>query len=272
MQTFWENGYCATSISRLVEATHLKPGSLYAAFDSKEGLFLAALDRYAQQSVERLEQALGEARGPLQGIEGFLRGLIAAQYATVPPRGCLLVNTALELGRHNAGIRERVASHLAGIETRLRQALEEAESQGGLAADASPGALAKLLMTTIWGLRVMAGTGADSVQATSERFAGKFVTNAHPNLRKRTKLKFTSLDELGPTDTTIQFVAGELRAMKFTGADFSGDYFPLVAVYVSDALFIPEPGTDWIGAPPAPVTFGAGPVTLTDPIVLELAQ
>lgn len=166
MQTFWENGYCATSISQLVEATQLKPGSLYAAFDSKEGLFLAALDRYAQQSIERLEQALGDGLDPLQGVENFLRGLVAAQYATEPPRGCLLVNTALELGRHNAAIRERVASHLAEIETRLRQALKQAACQGQLAADASPAALAKLLMTTIWGLRVMAGTGADAAQAT----------------------------------------------------------------------------------------------------------
>ena len=178
MQAFWDNGYCATSVSQLVEATRLKPGSLYAAFDSKEGLFLAALDHYAQQSIERLDQALGDSRTPLQGVEGFLRGLIAAQYATVPPRGCLLVNTALELGRRNAEIRERIAAHLAGIESRLRQALERAERQGSLAADASPAALAKLLMTTIWGLRVMAGTGADEAQAT--QVVDQVVAMLHP--------------------------------------------------------------------------------------------
>ena len=50
MQTFWEHGYHATSISDLVEATRLQPGSLYAAFESKRGLFLAALDHYAGQS------------------------------------------------------------------------------------------------------------------------------------------------------------------------------------------------------------------------------
>ena len=37
-------------------------------------------------------------------------------------------------------------------------------------------------------------------QVTSERLAGKLVTNAHPNLRKLPKLKFSSLDQLTPCD------------------------------------------------------------------------
>lgn len=37
-------------------------------------------------------------------------------------------------------------------------------------------------------------------QVTSERLAGKFIHNAHPNLRKRCKLKFCSIEELGNCD------------------------------------------------------------------------
>ena len=37
-------------------------------------------------------------------------------------------------------------------------------------------------------------------QITSERFAGKFVYNAHPNLRNATRLKFCTVSELGPCD------------------------------------------------------------------------
>lgn len=37
-------------------------------------------------------------------------------------------------------------------------------------------------------------------QVTSERLAGKLVHNAHPNLRKVSKLKFKALDELEPCD------------------------------------------------------------------------
>ena len=37
-------------------------------------------------------------------------------------------------------------------------------------------------------------------QVTSERFAGKFVRSIHPNLRKKTDLKFVALDALEPCD------------------------------------------------------------------------
>jgi N-acetyl-gamma-glutamyl-phosphate/LysW-gamma-L-alpha-aminoadipyl-6-phosphate reductase len=40
----------------------------------------------------------------------------------------------------------------------------------------------------------------DLQQITSERLAGKFVHNAHPNLRKATRLKFSSVDELEKCD------------------------------------------------------------------------
>ena len=37
-------------------------------------------------------------------------------------------------------------------------------------------------------------------QVTSERNAGKFVRSVHPNLRKRSDLKFSSLSDLQPAD------------------------------------------------------------------------
>jgi len=38
---FWQKGYSATSIKNLVEATGLQPGSIYAAFGDKRGLFFS---------------------------------------------------------------------------------------------------------------------------------------------------------------------------------------------------------------------------------------
>jgi len=76
---FWAHGYGDTSISRLVEATHLQPGSLYAAFESKEGLFLATLDHYAGQTLAHLHATLAAAPDPLQGVRRFVGGLADAE-------------------------------------------------------------------------------------------------------------------------------------------------------------------------------------------------
>jgi len=50
---FTEVGYAATSVDDLVGATGLHRGSLYGAFGSKRGLFLAALARCAEPTGER---------------------------------------------------------------------------------------------------------------------------------------------------------------------------------------------------------------------------
>ncbi|MDH5454412.1 MAG: hypothetical protein OEX14_13735, partial [Paracoccaceae bacterium] len=76
-----------------------------------------------------------------------------------------LVNTVLEVGRHNPTVQARVKAHLAQIESVFVAALEAAQARGVLAADKQPAVLAKFLMTTIWGLRVLGGTGADARDA-----------------------------------------------------------------------------------------------------------
>ena len=158
MQAFWDQGYNATSMTDLVDATDLRPGSIYAAFNSKEGLFLAALDHYAEHSVAKIERALTEAESPLEGIRSFFRKLGKEAAGEHSSRSCLLVNTVLELARQNETVQKRVNRHLGTIEALFRHALETAQTRGELSPDKDPKALAAFLMTTIWGLRVLGGT------------------------------------------------------------------------------------------------------------------
>ena len=74
--------------------------------------------------------------------------------------------------------------------------------------------------------------GAALRQVTSERNAGKFVFSVHPNLRKRTQLKFTTIDKLESCD--VLFVAlphgvamgkmESLRSLAKTVIDLSADF------------------------------------------------
>jgi len=159
MLAFWDQGYCATSITRLVKATELNPGSIYAAFNSKEGLFLAALDHYGQLSTEKIKQALRESDSPLEGIRNYFRRLAVITSDSEGERSCFLVNTILELARRNKNVRQRVNTHFEAIEYCFQTALESAQISGELSADKDPAALAAFLMSSIWGLRVLGGTG-----------------------------------------------------------------------------------------------------------------
>jgi TetR/AcrR family transcriptional repressor of nem operon len=159
MQTFWEQGYCATSMANLVEATELKPGSLYAAFASKQGLFLATLDHYGARSAERLGSLLDNAESPLGAIQAYFDRLAEDIEQSRGKTSCFLVNTVLELSQRDAAIRDRINKHFARIQDTFIAALRRAREQGELAAGADCEALAAFLMSNIWGLRVLAGTG-----------------------------------------------------------------------------------------------------------------
>lgn len=161
MQAFWDEGYCATSMATLTETTRLKPGSLYAAFKSKEGLFLATLDHYGERSTESIRETLEAARTPLEGVRTFLSHLASNTIDHNANRSCFLVNTLLEIARSNEQVRERVNSHLERVEKLFRDALEKAQAQGELSTEKDPAALAAFIMTNIWGMRVLLAAGAD---------------------------------------------------------------------------------------------------------------
>jgi len=167
MEVFWLGGYCKSSMSSLVNATHLQPGSIYAAFNSKEGLFLAALKHYGQHSVEKLQGCLDQAETPLQGVRKFIEMVGERVLDHEQQPGCFLVNTVLEISAEETAIKEEVNKHLKSIEFLLLSALITAQKTGELSPDKNPETLAKYLMINIWGLQVLAKTrpDADSVKA-----------------------------------------------------------------------------------------------------------
>ena len=167
MEVFWMEGYCKSSMSSLVAATRLQPGSIYAAFNSKEGLFLAALKYYGQHSIERLRECLDRAETPLQGIRTFIEMVGERILNHEQQPGCFLVNTVLELSAEETVIKKEVNKHLNTIESQLLSALTAAQKTGELPQDKNPKALAKHLMINIWGLQVLAKKEpeADSVKA-----------------------------------------------------------------------------------------------------------
>ena len=161
-RVFWQYGYCMTSISRLVEATKLNPGSIYSAFKSKEGLFLATLEYYGQQNRKMLQHCLNAALSPLEGVKSFLQELMEEMAGDSSHRGCFLVNTVLEMSPHNKAIRKTALQQLDALETLLASALQDAREQGELPQEKNPSVLAKYIMVNIWGLRVLSKAGADS--------------------------------------------------------------------------------------------------------------
>ncbi|WP_157253631.1 TetR/AcrR family transcriptional regulator [Nonomuraea typhae] len=161
MGLFWRKGYAATSIQDLVEATGVGRGSLYAAFGSKDGLYEAALTRYAERSGAANAARLGRDAPIRQVLRELLVSLVEATTADPQRRGCLITNTATERLPDDPVAARVVGRALDGLAAQVSGALRRAREAGELAPGADVTALADLIVTAVQGLRVQGKAGAD---------------------------------------------------------------------------------------------------------------
>ena len=160
MGLFWERGYEATSVQDLVDRTGIGRGSLYGTFGDKHALFLAALDRYGQAQGPLLAEILdgpGTAKAKLRRL---FEGVAEAAVSEDGRRGCLLVNSAVELAPHDPYTSRRVDAALLNAEEALHGFLVRARAAGEIPPDKDPRSLSRFLWNTVQGLRVMAKAGA----------------------------------------------------------------------------------------------------------------
>ncbi len=156
MALFWARGYHATSLRVLERALDMRPGSIYAAFGSKEALFRAALARYAGNGRAALDATLAQAPSPLAGLAAHVRLLGGVSNGTAPSRACMLVKTLLETPPDAPALRHAVEAMLRESEQSFAAAFRAARDTGEIAPDADPDRLATWLQAAVFGLRTYA--------------------------------------------------------------------------------------------------------------------
>lgn len=163
LRVFWHQGYEATSVQDLVDATGLSRASLYNTFGSKHALYLEALQRYRAQRRAALLRTLA-LDTPVSDscASGAVRALlerVADEAAACPNEGsCLLTNAATERAASDAEAADAVRSGFAELEDALARTLQHGQERGDIQTHARPQAQARFLVTTIQGMRVLAKT------------------------------------------------------------------------------------------------------------------
>ena len=161
MAVFWERGYGKTSIGDLVAATGLKPGSLYAAFGSKKGIYLEVLEEYHRGFVVRIRDLARSGSPKMPAIRELLQTIADDAVSGRDRRGCLSVNALLEMSAHDPDIAARLDTHNAGVRLAFADLLRAAQQRGEISQDSDPMSLAAFLVSNIWGMRVMCKARAD---------------------------------------------------------------------------------------------------------------
>jgi TetR/AcrR family transcriptional repressor of nem operon len=159
MREFWERGYRVTSVDHLVEATGVRPGSIYQAFPGgKRGLFLRALDRYSKLVVPEKMGALESPGAGLPELRAYFDGLVDDLTKPEGRMGCLMVNSAMELAAEDSEVGVLVREHMTRLERNAVRALRNAKRRKELPQRIDPRAKAAQLMATGMGLMVVGKT------------------------------------------------------------------------------------------------------------------
>lgn len=154
IECFWRRGLAATSVRDLASEMGINVPSLYNAFGDKRRLFAEALERYAQQSMrERISRIETKYAGS-EAIEAFFKEVIARSLSDPDRRGCLIVNSALEVAPHDKELQLVIAAYLAEIESFFRRCLEASAREGGLTAATDTADMSRLFLGIFLGMRV----------------------------------------------------------------------------------------------------------------------
>ena len=156
MALFWSKGYHATSLKDIEAALDMRPGSIYAAFGSKEDLFRRSLELYSSTTRSTLEQTLAAAPTPIAGLARHVRNLGRAMEGDVPSRACMLMKTVLETPDDDRTLRSAAEDMLRQTEHLFASAFHDAQERGQITADSEPARLAARLQSDILGLRAYA--------------------------------------------------------------------------------------------------------------------
>ncbi len=165
MDVFWTHGYERASVQNLLDGMGINRGSMYDTFGDKHALFVDAVEHYCDTVMQKAFDLLATPGSPLGNVRRLLT-LMVEHASGEHTRGCLICNTAVELGQSDPMVAEAVRGMLEKLEESLHEALDRAVDAGELRADLDTRALARFLTSTSQGIMVMgkANVGAEVLQ------------------------------------------------------------------------------------------------------------
>ncbi|HTV25681.1 MAG TPA: TetR/AcrR family transcriptional regulator, partial [Polyangiaceae bacterium] len=160
-QLFWAKGYEATSIADLTEAMGIGSPSLYAAFGSKQELYVEALRHYHARYSGFVWNNFFAAQTAREAVASFLLDSAAALTGEVAdvPRGCMLTLSSVGSEGH-AELGELVRTARAMALTRLEERITRAVADGELPPSTDVHARARFIQTIQSGMSLLARDGA----------------------------------------------------------------------------------------------------------------
>lgn len=152
MHLFWSKGYPGTSIQDLVDATGLKPPSIYNAYGNKRGLFNVVLARYSEQVMAGFVKAVQEAPTARAAVERLLKAIVKQNFDAATPGGCLVGLAAQERNLHDSDTQAAVGKEFRKLDDAVCARLTKGKSDGEFADNLDPRGTSTAIVSICAGL------------------------------------------------------------------------------------------------------------------------
>ncbi|MGX4802280.1 TetR/AcrR family transcriptional regulator [Bradyrhizobium guangdongense] len=150
LDLFRRQGFAATSLDDLSEATGMNRPSLYGAFGDKRELYIKSYQRYREDARASMTAIFREEMPLRQRLERiFASALDIYLSGDTGPRGCFTVVTAASEAVGDPEIRAMVLDGLTELDKAFANCFRRAKEKGELPESADPAALAQIASATV---------------------------------------------------------------------------------------------------------------------------
>lgn len=150
LDLFRRQGFAATSLDDLSEATGMNRPSLYGAFGDKRELYIKSYQRYREDARASMVEIFRQEMPVRQRLERiFASALNIYLSGETGPRGCFTVVTAASEAVGDPEIRAMVIDGLTELDKAFANCFRRGKEKGELPESADPVALAQLASATV---------------------------------------------------------------------------------------------------------------------------
>ena len=161
MEVFWALGYEGAILEDLqIVMGGITAPSFYAAFGSKEKLFLEAVELYRRTVGILPMDALTQSATARAAIEAMLRAAADCFCRRDKPHGCLIVLGTMNCSRASSKVQKHLLTLRLQRGEQIKRRLERGVAEGDLPADADVPALASFYTAVLLGICMHARDGA----------------------------------------------------------------------------------------------------------------
>ena len=125
-EVFHDNGFNATSMQDLVDATGLNRSSIYNSFENKLNLYLECLKSYEEKYNRETSKKLLESSNGLEAIQLIFELYLNEMTKLNDERGCLIVNCKSEMANRE----DTITNFLNANQHKTLGLLEDLVSKG----------------------------------------------------------------------------------------------------------------------------------------------